>query len=143
MKYELVKANENDIELLINYKLNTILEYANDIEEVEKKKINNYVKNEIPKQLVNYKLIKIKDNIVGCVLVRDYQDGVLLDEIYLENNFRNHKIGSQIINEILTKNNIVYLWVYKDNKKAIKLYNRLEFKILEETESRYFMKFKR
>lgn len=34
----------------------------------------------------------------------------------------------------------IYLWVYKQNKKAIKLYKRLGFKIINETDTRYFMK---
>lgn len=143
MEYELIQANENHINLLIKYKLNTILDYANNIDNKEETKINNYVKNEIPKQLLNYKLITVNAIIIGCLLIYNYKDGSLIDEIYIEKNFRNKKIGSSIINKILLENDIVYLWVYKENMAAIKLYKNLGFKIQKETESRYFMKCQR
>ena len=51
-------------------------------------------------------------------------------------------LGFPAIKNIL-KNNIVYLWVYKKNTKAIKLYKKLGFNIIEETDTRYYMKYKR
>ena len=39
----------------------------------------------------------------------------------------------------LIKYNKVYLWVYIDNIRAVKLYKRLGFKVKEETDKRYFM----
>lgn len=44
-------------------------------------------------------------------------------------------------NEILKKNNIVYLWVYKDNINAIRLYKKAGFNIIEETNTRYYMRY--
>ena len=42
---------------------------------------------------------------------------------------------------LFTNNKIVYLWVYKDNVKAISLYKRLGFLIINETKNRYYMKY--
>ena len=140
MNYNLVKANIDNQELLIKYKLNSIIDYATNLSEEEINKINNYVKTNIPKQISNYKLIIVNDNIIGCLLVEKYKDGILLDEIYIESNFRNLGIGSSIIENIIKDKKIIYLWVYKNNVKAIKLYLKLKFKIEEETETRYFMK---
>ena len=109
----------------------------------EIKKINNYISNNIPKIINNYYNIIIDENIVGCVLLTNIDDGKLLDEIYLEEQYRNKGIGTNIIKNILKQNNIVYLWVYKKNIKAIKLYKRLGFNIIEETDTRYYMKYKR
>lgn len=64
-----------------------------------------------------------------------------MDEIYLEEQYRSKGIGTNIIKQVLNENKIVYLWVYKDNVKAIKLYENLGFIVEEETETRYFMKF--
>ena len=63
-------------------------------------------------------------------------------EIYLEEEYRNKGIGTKIIMDILNNNDVVYLWVYKDNKKALSLYKKLGFNVLEETETRYYMKYK-
>lgn len=43
--------------------------------------------------------------------------------------------------DILDNNDVVYLWVYKENEKAISLYKKLGFNVIEETESRYYMKY--
>mgnify|MGYP003207452642 FL=1 len=43
--------------------------------------------------------------------------------------------------DILNNNDVVYLWVYKENEKAISLYKKLGFNVIEETESRYYMKY--
>ena len=143
MEYKLEKATLNDIDKLIEYKKNTIYEYANNIDEEEINKIDNYIINEVPKLLDDYLNIIVDGKKVGCVLITKKDDGKLLDEIYLEEDYRCLGIGSMIIKNILESNNIVYLWVYKDNIKAIKLYKRLGFNIITETDSRYYMKYSR
>ena len=40
-----------------------------------------------------------------------------------------------------SNNKNIYLWVYKENIKAVSLYKRLGFKIIDETESRYYMEY--
>lgn len=142
MKYLLESASKLEIDKLIKYKLNSILDYAKEINKEEIDKINNYVKTNIPKQLSNYKIIKIDNEIIGSLLVEKYQDGVLLDEIYIEKLHRNKGIGTNIIKEIIKNNQKVYLWVYKENIKAFNLYKKLGFRVIDETESRYLMEYK-
>lgn len=139
MEYKIVKSSSEDIDRLIDYKKRTIYEYAKDLSEDEINKINNYVNNEVPKQLNDYSNIIVDNKDVGCVLITNKDDGVLLDEIYLEEEYRNKGIGTDIIKNVLKDNNIVYLWVYKKNEKAVSLYKKLGFKVIEETESRYYM----
>lgn len=66
-------------------------------------------------------------------------DSVLLDEIYLNSEYRGKGIGTKIIKDIIDNNHKVSLWVYKNNIKAISLYQRLNFKIDKEDEKRYYM----
>ena len=141
MNYELKKAKKRDLSKLIVYKLQSIFAYKEEYSQEEKNRIENYVRSHIPMQLEKYKLIVIEKNVVGCVLVEKKDDGVLLDEIYLEENYRNQKIETNIIKEIIKKNAIIYLWVYKVNEKAISLYKRLGFVICKQTEDRYYMKY--
>ena len=141
MNYKLVKSSNDDIDKLIDYKKKTIFEYANDLPSNEINKINNYVNNNVPKLLNNYFNIVVDDKIVGCLLLTDRDDGILLDEIYLEEDYRNKGIGTDIIKNVISNNDIVYLWVYKENLIAVSLYKKLGFNIIEETESRYYMKF--
>ena len=141
MKYNLVKSNKADIDKLIMYKKINIYDYAKDLKKEEIEKINNYVNLNVIKELDNNFNIVINDNVIGCLLLTKKDDGVLLDEIYIEKNYRNKGIGSDILKKITQENNIVYLWVYKLNTRAISLYKRFKFNIIDETENRYYMKY--
>ena len=141
MNYKLIKSSNKDIEKLIDYKKRTIYEYAKDLSNDEISKINNYVEYEVPKLINDYSNIIVYNKVIGCLLLTDKDDGILLDEIYLEEEYRNKGIGTDIIKKVLKDNNIVYLWVYKENIKAISLYKNLGFNVIDETESRYYMKY--
>ncbi len=78
---------------------------------------------------------------MGCLLVIAKDDGVILDEIYLDVDYRNKGIGTNIIKSILEINPVVYLWVYKQNVKAVSLYKKMKFEVIEETDTRYYMKY--
>jgi len=123
MKYSLVDASIDDIDYLKQAKSNIIYTYANNLTEEEKNEINNYIDTSIPKELKEYKIILFNNKTIGCLLIKKQDNGVLLDEIYLEESYRSLGIGTEIIKNILDINNIVYLWVYKENKKA-------EFKVM-------------
>ena len=139
MNYKLVKSSINDIDILIKYKKETIFEYANNLSNEEIDRINNYVTNNIPDYLDNYNNIVINNKIIGCLLITNIDDGILLDEIYLEEEYRNKGIGTSIIKNIIDNNSNIYLWVYKLNKQAINLYKKLGFIIIDETDTRYYM----
>lgn len=141
-KYKLENASTKDIERIKKYKLNTIFQYAKDLDKEEVEKINNYVNKTISNQIFEYKNIVLNNIVVGSFLVTKNENGLLLDEIFIEEQYRNKRIGTSIIKGVISKaNNNVYLWVYKDNIKAVDLYNKLGFKIKEETDSRYYMEF--
>ena len=142
-KYKLENASIKDIERIKKYKLNTIFEYAKDLDKKEVEKINNYVNKTIPKQIFEYKNIVLNNIIVGSFLITKNENGLLLDEIFIEEQYRNKGIGTSIIKDVVSKSNSnVYLWVYKDNIKAFNLYNKIGFNIKEETDSRYYMEYK-
>ena len=141
IRYILVKAAKKDIPRLIRYKKDIIYMYSKDLAEDERNKIDEYVITSVNESLKDYLNIIINDKIIGSILITDLKEGKLLDEIYLEKEFRNIGIGTDIIREMLEKNRNIYLWVYKENEKAISLYNRLGFIIVDETDSRYYMKY--
>lgn len=141
--YKLVKASKKDIPRLIQYKKDIIYMYIKCLseEEEEKENINEYVINSVNEIFKDYYNIIIDDKIIGSVCIRDLENAKLLDEIYLEKEFRNKGIGTDIIRKIIENNESVYLWVYKENIKAVLLYKRLGFKIIDETEFRYYMEY--
>lgn len=141
MEYKLSKSSEKDINRLIEYKNRTIYQYAKDLSNEEIDRINKYVTSEVPRLINDYCNIIVDNKIVGCILLTNNDSGKLLDEIYLEEEYRNKGIGTKIIMDILDNNDVVYLWVYKENEKAISLYKKLGFNVIEETKSRYYMKY--
>lgn len=138
--YKLVKASKKDIPRLVQYKKDIIYMYSKDLAEDEKENINEYVITSVNEIFKDYYNIIIDDKIIGSVCIRDLENAKLLDEIYLEKEFRNKGIGTDII-RIIENNESVYLWVYKENIKAVLLYKRLGFKIIDETEFRYYMEY--
>ena len=139
--YKLVKASKKDIPRLVQYKKDIIYMYSKDLAKDEKENINEYVITSVNEIFKDYYNIIIDDKIIGSVCIRDLENAKLLDEIYLEKEFRNKGIGTDIIRKIIENNESVYLWVYKKNIKAVLLYKRLGFKIIDETESRYYMEY--
>lgn len=141
MKYNLINATNKDTDYIKKSKLYNIFTYADDLPKDEVMRINNYVDEHIPVEITDYKTIMCNKNKVGCLLVAKKEDCAILDEIYLEEEYRNKGIGTDIIKNILKINPIVYLWVYKKNIKAISLYKKMKFKIINKTENRYYMKY--
>ena len=139
--YKLVKSSKKDIPRLVQYKKDIIYMYSKDLAEDEKENINEYVITSVNEIFKDYYNIIIDDKIIGSVYIRDLENVKLLDEIYLEKEFRNKGIGTDIIRKIIENNESVYLWVYKENIKAVLLYKRLGFKIIDETEFRYYMEY--
>ena len=143
MNFDVVRASDMDIDFLIKRKIDIILKYADNLSEYEIEKINEYSKNEVCQNIDHYQIIKCDDNVVGSVLVVPYLDGVMIDDLYICEEFRNVGIGTRIIQDIFLNHDIVYLWVYKNNVKAVSLYKRIGFSVMEETFSRYFMKYQK
>ena len=140
MNYELKKATKQDMSKLIDYELSNIFEYAGKLTKEEQEQINQYVKNQVYEHLEHYKMIEVNHHKVGCLCIENKDDGLLINELYLEENNRNNGIGTRILKQVLMEHDIVYLWVYKLNKRAISLYKKLGFSIIDETETRYYMK---
>lgn len=141
IQYFVKQATEKDKDELIEFSLKTILEHANSITKKEEIKVISYVTNDVTSNLDNYKVIYMDTNKIGCLAIKkEDNDGVLLDKIYLKHEYRNKGIGSDILKKILDENKYVYLWVYKSNKRAISLYFKNGFKVVDETETRFYMK---
>ena len=142
--FKIETATINDLERIKYYKLKTIVEYAKSLSEEEMTKIDNYICESVSAFIKEYRNIIYNKKIIGSILVRKIDGGLLLDEIFIDKEYRNKGIGSLIIkNYVLDNDYNIYLWVYKDNIKAFNLYKRLGFKIKEETDSRYYMEFQK
>ena len=123
-KYYLKNAEMKGISKLIEYKSKTILMYMKNIDSEERERIERYIQKTVPEDIDDYRLIYSDEMVIGCLSVKPYDDGFIIDELYLEPLYRNRGIGRNIIKKIIEADSSkpTYLWVYKANKKAIKLY---------------------
>ena len=79
--YKLVKAAKKDI----------IYMYSKGLSGDERNKIDEYVTSSVSEQFKdNNNIIIIDDKIIGSILVKYIQKGKLIDEIYIEKEFRNN-----------------------------------------------------
>ncbi len=129
LEYKLVRAKEKDSDILNSIKLVTMIDNEMDkaLSYTEKEKIKKNVAKNIEINCEDYYLIHVGNKIAGAFLTLPYEDGIIIDEIYLFPEYRNQEIGSSIISKIVKNEDNVYLWVYKNNTEAIKLFERLGF----------------
>ena len=131
--YELIKARYRDKKLLKKYKF----ELSNH--NVDEKKVNKKVDKDIDNYYKKYKLIIYNDEIIGYL----YNEKNVINEIYIVEKYRNLGIATNIISDIINMYDEVYVYVFKDNIDAIRLYKRLKFKVIKKSELSYLMKTKK
>ena len=101
LKYNLINATNKDTDYIKKSKLYNIFTYADDLPKDEVMRINNYVDEHIPVEITDYKIIMCNKNKVGCLLVTKKDDGVILDEIYLEEEYRNKGIIKNLLSILI------------------------------------------
>ncbi len=139
--YELVKAKKNDFEKIEEYRLKTVItDEITDYE--EEKKIKEYISKTLKKQLHSYFMIVVDNKKIGTVgYYETSKNTILIEELFIEEEYRNCEIGTSILKDIIEKNksNNIVLWVHKNNGHACFLYEKLGFKKIEEDEKRIKM----
>ena len=109
--------------------------------------VSNYFINMIKGQ--NILLLYKKENKpIGYIFAKKIDDKYLIDGLYVDINFRNKGIATKLIKEIIREIYLlgdyeIFINVLKKNKVAVNLYNKLGFNTKEETDSRYYMKYKK
>ena len=134
LNYNIVDADEKDIEILTSIKSVTMIDDVMDekLSYNEKTKIKQSIAQNIKENYREYKLIYIENKIVGAYIVLPHLDGYMIDELYLFSDYRNKGIGTDIVTKIKEEYRKIYVWVYKSNEKAVKLFKKLGFNVNED-----------
>jgi ribosomal protein S18 acetylase RimI-like enzyme len=89
-------------------------------------------------------IIQYSGQDIGALIVEDEPNSIQVDNIQILPEFQNRGIGSFLLIQIIKKakksRKTVTLQVLKSNLDAKKLYERLEFKVIRETEYHYQLK---
>lgn len=136
--YQLVKAKKKDRKQIISHYKQLIMKDSigeqNDVEE--------YTKNIVETHLSDFYVIEVEGKKIGSVgYYKIDNNKILLDELFIEEEYRHCQIGTSIIKELKNKSvsKKIVLWVYKNNMDAILLYQHLGFVKKEETKERIRM----
>lgn len=80
-----------------------------------------------------------KDSVVGIVTVDDKKDYNWISAIEINQNYKGHNLGKQILDFAVKKLKGNALSVNKKNEVAIKMYKKYGFKIYKEDKNMYYM----
>lgn len=106
----------------LSQKLISTYEKEADLEIVFK-----WMKYKITQHIDSYQVIYKDDCKVGYFRVTEENE---LDDLYILERYQNQGIGSYVLQCISRKN--MFLYVFNENKKAIALYERFGFKVVED-----------
>lgn len=91
------------------------------------------------------KIIEKNGEILGFLELHESLDKINIREIHLLDEFQGFGIGSDIINKVLkearSKNKSVEIGCFKSNKGAFKLYSKLGFNLVEETDTHFKLRY--
>lgn len=138
------KAATYDIELIYNLNKQLIDDYEN-IERIDYDKVLKWTHRKIEKFIDQYSVIYSDNKKAGYYRFFRNEDGKYeIDDLYIFPEYQNHGIGSEVIKKCCSSvNTPVMLYVFIKNEKAVALYKRLGFEIVQTvSDSRYIMKHK-
>lgn len=137
------KINNDDKDFIIKVQKEIVTD-SNNLSQLELKELEEYLNQEFIEYFDSYKIIDNDNEIIGMMCYYLGEDSYNLSSIYLKYKYRGLGIGYDIVKRIINEYNDkdIKLWVYKNNTKAIKFYNSINFKIESETKDRYQMVFK-
>ena len=103
-------------------------------------RVEKFIERDAIDSVWKTRMIVYDDEIIGMLTAYQVDDDWYIGEIYIDDRFRGHGIGTLVLKNEICKHNRIILNVYKQNHGAIKLYKSLGFKVYEETEEGYLMR---
>jgi len=135
-EYTLRKATDYDINLSFEIRKNAMYEYIVESKGWdEEKEMQDHI-NDFSTEVMQ--IIEVDNKPVGVVESVIENGNISIHGLYISKEFQNFKIGSQVMNNIInaakTEKRDILLQVLKVNNKAKAFYERIGFKVFDETE---------
>ena len=137
-------AREEDLELL--YRLNRdLIDRYEDTSAIQYDRVLNWVKENLRRQLPAFRRVSRDGELCGFYCLSPVGDRAELDSLFVLPPFQGQGIGTAILNEITGSLSCpLFLYVFRSNTGAIRLYQRLGFRITEEVSpTRFIMQYQR
>jgi len=123
-------STKSDIHKIYELSKNLINEYE-DIQNIDYEKVLKWVYKKIEENIQEYTSIYFNNTLVGYYHFHEDKDKMELDDFYILSEYQNKGIGSKVLSELIQTDKTIYLYVFLKNVKAIRLYERFGFKIVE------------
>jgi len=136
-------AEENDVDLLLDMKLDIILNNKNvlTMNKAELEKAVLEAEEQIRENLIDYKVILKDERKIGFICISDSEKTISIDYMYIMQEYRNNGIGTFVLKEIIKTNyKPICILIDKDNIKLINMCEELGFFIEEKLENKIHMR---
>ncbi|MBQ9458737.1 MAG: GNAT family N-acetyltransferase [Oscillospiraceae bacterium] len=121
-----------DVEIILNF-FKELFERYEDPADVDEDMAVSWCERKIRKYLDEYFCIQYQGEKAGYIHVHPDGDRVELDDLYLFPRLRGRGIGAAVLRACIREagSRPVYLYVYSGNVRAVALYQRLGFRVIE------------
>ena len=122
-------ADVTDISVIFSL-CKALIDQYEDIASIDYEKVLGWVRNKIESNISKYICVYCEKDKVAYYCLNSQSDGWELDDLYVVAPYRGRGIGSQILSRCIeqTQGNL-YLYVFKENLDAIRLYEKFGFTV--------------
>ena len=134
------QATQADAERIFSMSKALIDQYE-DIASIDYDKVLQWVRRKIEAQIGEYQRVMMDGSLAGYVHFHPDGERMELDDLYILPEYRGQGIGTAVVEKCCAETEKpVYLYVFRRNEGAVRLYRRLGFEIVQEVgSSRYIM----
>lgn len=140
MKLNYEQASGADVEAIFALS-KALIDQHEDVESIDYDKVLQWVRRKIGAQIGEYQRVLMDGDLAGYVHFHPDGERMELDDLYILPEYRGRGIGTAVVEKCCAETEKpVYLYVFRRNEGAVRLYQRLGFEIVQEVgSSRYIM----
>ena len=134
-------ATQEDVPAIFSLSKALIDQYE-DVASIDYQKVLQWVQNKITENICQYRCIYANGVKAGYFHLIPGDAETELDDLYVLPEFRNQGIGTAVLQHCISITTTpMFLYVFKKNTEAIKLYSRIGFSVSEEVgKTRYILR---
>ena len=137
-------AQEADILPIFQLNQDLIDKYE-DLASIDYDRILDWVRKNIETQLPHFRRVLLDGKLAGYFCLCPSDDKWEADSLFVFPEFQNQGIGTQVLKDCLRESDgKLFFYVFKENTGALRLYERLGFRIVKEArETAYIMEYEK
>ncbi len=140
MLFEVAPAQHADIEIL--YACNrALIEIYEDTDTIDLAHVLAWIRRKLEGHIEEYSRILVDGEVAGFFRFALSEDAMELDDLYILPAYQNRGLATALIRSLVSTTALpVFLYVFRENRGAVRLYERLGFRVTEEVSpTRYIM----